>query len=158
IDYALIERLPVDFLIRNQFVPLERRDGRQRIAVADPTNLELVDELETKLGQRVELCVASSAALEEALRKGNTVSRIMQKQTQELGVSILRETEQGDEVVDLKDAVVDEETAPVIKLIDSILFNALERRASDIHIETRDNSMIVKYRIDGALYQATDPI
>jgi type IV pilus assembly protein PilB len=158
IDYALIERLPVDFLVRNQFVPLERRGERQPIAVADPTNLELIDELEAMLGVPLELSVASSPAIDEALKRGNTSSRIMQKQTQELGVSIVRETDQGEEVVDIAAIAADEETAPVIKLIDSIIFNALERRASDIHIETRDHAVIVKYRIDGALYQATEPI
>jgi type IV pilus assembly protein PilB len=158
IDYSLIERLPVDFLVRNQFVPLEQRGSRQPIALADPTNFELIDELEAMLGKTLELWVASSPAIDEALKRGNTSSRIMQKQTQELGVSIVRETDQGEEVVDITAIAADEETAPVIKLIDSIVFNALERRASDIHIETRDNSVVVKYRIDGALYQATDPI
>jgi type IV pilus assembly protein PilB len=158
-DYALIERLPVEFLVRNQFVPLERNGGRQRIAVADPTNFELVDELEAILGARVERAVASAAAIEEALKRGNTATRIMHEKTKELGVSIVRETEQGEEVVDLASiATADDETAPVIQLMNSILFNALERRASDIHIETRDASMVVKYRIDGALYLATDPI
>jgi type IV pilus assembly protein PilB len=158
VDYALIERLPVDFLIRNQFLPLEGSGERQAVAMVDPANYELIDELESMIGNRLEIWVASAPALEEALKRGNTSSRIMQEQTRELGVSIVRETEQGEEVIDLKDTVVDEEAAPVIKIIDLIIFNALERRASDIHIETRDNAVVVKYRIDGALYNATDPI
>jgi type IV pilus assembly protein PilB len=158
IDYALVERLPVDFLIRNQVVPLEPEDGLQPFAVADPGNYELIDELEQKVGRRVELCVASAVALEEALKRGNTSSRIMQEQTKQFGVSVVRETEHGEEVVDITAIAGDEETAPVIRIINLIIFNALERRASDIHIETRDAEMVVKYRIDGALYQATDPI
>jgi len=153
-DYSLIERLPVEFLVRNQFVPLEMNGGRQQIAVADPTNLDLVDELEVILGARLERVVASALAIEEALKRGNTATRIMHEKTKELGVSIIRDTEQGEEVVDLASiATADDETAPVIQLMNSILFNALERRASDIHIETRDASMVVKYRSDGALYR-----
>ncbi len=158
IDYGLIERLPVDFLVRNQLVPLEAAGAAQPFAVADPGNYELVDELEQKVGRRVELLVASPVALEEALKRGNTTTRIMHEQTRQFGVSVVRETEHGEEIVDITAIAGDEETAPVIRIINLIIFNALERRASDIHIETRDAEMVVKYRIDGALYPATDPI
>jgi type IV pilus assembly protein PilB len=160
IDYSLVERLPVDFLVRNQVIPLERTGEAQPFAVADPTNYELVDELEQKVGNRITVCVASPAALEEALKRGNTSTRIMHEQTRNLGVSVdvVRETEHGEEVVDIAAIAADEETAPVIRIIDLVVFNALERRASDIHIETRDSEVVVKYRIDGALYPATDPI
>jgi len=158
IDYGLVERLPVDFLVRNQVIPLERNGGTQIFAVADPTNFELIDELEQKVGQRVEMAIASPLALDEALKRGNASSRIMHEQTRAIGVSVVRETEHGEEVVDIASIATDEETAPVIRIINLIVFNALERRASDIHIETRDTEMAVKYRIDGALYPATDPI
>ncbi len=158
IDYALVEKLPVDFLVRNQVIPLERNGGAQVFAVADPTNFELIDELEQKVGQRVEMAIASTLALDEALKRGNASSRIMHEQTRAIGVSVVRETEHGEEVVDIASIATDEETAPVIRIINLIVFNALERRASDIHIETRDTEMAVKYRIDGALYPATDPI
>jgi type IV pilus assembly protein PilB len=158
IDYALVERLPVDFLVRNQVVPLESDGAVLPFAVADPSNYELLDELEQKVGRRIELCVASPVALEEALKRGNTATRIMHEQTRQFGVSVVRETDQGEEVVDITAIAGDEETAPVIRIINLIIFNALERRASDIHIETRDAEMVVKYRIDGALYPATDPI
>ncbi|MCC6743306.1 MAG: type II/IV secretion system protein [Acidobacteria bacterium] len=158
IDYGLVERLPVDFLVRNQVIPLDRAGGAQVFAVADPANFELIDELEQKVGQRVEMAIASPLALDEALKRGNASSRIMHEQTRAIGVSVVRETEQGEEVVDIAAIASDEETAPVIRIINLIVFNALERRASDIHIETRDTEMAVKYRIDGALYPATDPI
>ena len=158
IDYGLVERLPVDFLVRNQVIPLDRTGGAQVFAVADPGNFELIDELEQKVGQRVEMAIASTLALDEALKRGNASSRIMHEQTRAIGVSVVRETEHGEEVVDIASIATDEETAPVIRIINLIVFNALERRASDIHIETRDTEMAVKYRIDGALYPATDPI
>jgi type IV pilus assembly protein PilB len=141
-------------------IPLHISGGLQPFAVVDPTNYELIDELEQKVGRRIEVCVASPVALEEALKRGNTTSRIMVEQTKQFGVSVdlVRETDQGEEVVDISAIASDEETAPVIRIINLIVFNALERRASDIHIETRDNELVVKYRIDGALYQATEPI
>src|SRR5262245_59794446 len=108
IDYALIERLPVDFLVRNQVVPLEASGAIQPFAVADPGTYELVDELEQKVGRRVELCVASPIALEEALKRGNTTTRIMHEQTRQFGVSVVRETDQGEEVVDITAIAGDE--------------------------------------------------
>src|SRR4030095_5311602 len=73
-------------------------------------------------------------------------------------VALLRETDQGEEVLDMDRLTGEEEMSPIIKLVYTIVLNALERRASDIHIETRDSDVAVKYRIDGALYRAADPI
>jgi type IV pilus assembly protein PilB len=72
-------------------------------------------------------------------------------------MQIVSEDEDGEETVTI-DSITQQETSPIIKLVDSIVFNAIQRRASDIHIETRDNEVVVKYRIDGVLYEALDPI
>jgi type IV pilus assembly protein PilB len=74
------------------------------------------------------------------------------------GMTLVRETEQGEEVLDLDRLTGEEEMSPIIKLVYTVVLNALERRASDIHIETRDSDVAVKYRIDGALYKAAEPI
>jgi type IV pilus assembly protein PilB len=161
IDYHLVHELPVDLMIRHNFVPLRRDGTLLYVAMADPTDLDLIDELEAQLGVRLKMAVATQSAVEEALKRGDTAARILQTATAGFrtdSMALVRETEQGEEVLDLERLSGDEEMSPIIKLVDTIVLNALERRASDIHIETRDSDVMVKYRIDGALYRAADPI
>jgi type IV pilus assembly protein PilB len=161
IDYHLVHELPVDLMIRHNFVPLGRDDNLLYVAMADPTDLDLIDELEAQLGLRLKTAVATQSAVEEALKRGDTAARILQTATAGFrtdSMALVRETEHGEEVLDLDRLAGDEEMSPIIKLVDTVVLNALERRASDIHIETRDNDVVVKYRIDGALYRAADPI
>lgn len=161
IDYHLIHELPVDLMIRHSFVPLRRENNTLYIAMADPTNFDIIDEIEAQLHMRLKTAVATQSAIEEALKRGDTAARILQTATAGFrtdSMALVRETEQGEEVLDLDRLAGDEEMSPIIKLVDTVVLNALERRASDIHIETRDSDVAVKYRIDGALYRAADPI
>jgi type IV pilus assembly protein PilB len=161
IDYHLIHELPVDLMIRHSFVPLRREENTLYIAMADPTNFDLIDEIEAQLHLRLKTAVATQSAIEEALKRGDTAARILQTATAGFrtdSMALVRETEHGEEVLDLDRLAGDEEMSPIIKLVDTVVLNALERRASDIHIETRDSDVAVKYRIDGALYRAADPI
>jgi len=161
LDYHLVHDLPVDLMVRHNFVPLRRENDVLHIAMADPTDLNLIDELEAQLSVRLKTAVATRSAIEEALKRGDTAARILQTATAGFrtdAMTLLRETEQGEEVLDIDRLAGDEEMAPIIKLVDTVVLNALERRASDIHIETRDSDVMVKYRIDGALYRAADPI
>ncbi|HSE96624.1 MAG TPA: GspE/PulE family protein, partial [Blastocatellia bacterium] len=161
IDYHLVHELPVDLMIRNNFIPLRRDGNTLFVAMADPTDLDLIDELEAQLGVKLKTAVTTQSAVEEALKRGDTAARILQTATAGFrtdSMALVRETEQGEEVLDLDRLAGDEEMSPIIKLVDTVVLNALERRASDIHIETRDNDVMVKYRIDGALYRAADPI
>jgi type IV pilus assembly protein PilB len=82
---------------------------------------------------------------------------VLDEATEGFRMQIVNEDEEGEETVTI-DSITQQETSPIIKLVDSIVFNAIQRRASDIHIETRDNEVVVKYRIDGVLYEALDPI
>ena len=159
--YHLVHELPVDLMIRHNFVPLGREGNTLHVAMADPTNLDIIDELEAQLHLRLKPAVAMQSAIEDALKRGDTAARILQNATAGFRTdtfALVRETEQGEEVLDMDRLAGDEEMSPIIKLVDTVVLNALERRASDIHIETRDNDVLVKYRIDGALYRAADPI
>src|SRR6185436_4715837 len=125
------------------------------------TNLEVIDEIEAQLGLRLKTAVATQTAVEDALKRGDTAARILQDATAGFRsdrMALVRETDQGEEVLDLERLTGDEDMSPIIKLVYTVVLNALERRASDIHIETRDSDVVVKYRIDGALYRAADPI
>jgi type IV pilus assembly protein PilB len=161
IDYHLIHELPVDLMIRHSFVPLQRQGNTLQVAMADPTNFDVIDEIEGQLRVRLKPFVATQSAIEDALKRGDTSARILAKATSGFradSMTLVRETEQGEEVLDLDKLTGEEEMSPIIKLVYTIVLNALERRASDIHIETRDSDVVVKYRIDGALYRAADPI
>ena len=158
VDYALVQSLPVDLMLRNKFVPLRRENGHMVIAMADPSDLMLLDELKAQLRIPLKVEVATATAIEAVLRKGDSSQRVLQEATEGFRVSLVRETDQGEEVLDLDRLSSDTEMSPIIKLVDTIVFTALEKRASDIHMETRDSDMVVRYRIDGALYEAGDPI
>ena len=159
--YDLIHELPVEMMVRHSFVPLGRDGDILYVAMADPSNLEVIDEIEAQLHLRLKTAVATQTAVEEALKRGDTAARILQDATAGFRtdrMALVRETENGEEVLDLERLTGDEEMSPIIKLVYTVVLNALERRASDIHIETRDSDVVVKYRIDGALYRAADPI
>jgi type IV pilus assembly protein PilB len=159
--YDLIHELPVEMMVRHSFVPLARDGDLLYVAMADPSNLEVIDEIEAQLHLRLKTAVATQTSVEEALKRGDTAARILQDATAGFRtdrMALVRETDNGEEVLDLERLTGDEEMSPIIKLVYTVVLNALERRASDIHIETRDSDVVVKYRIDGALYRAADPI
>jgi len=158
VDYSLVQSLPVDLMLRNKFVPLRRENGHMVIAVADPSDLMLLDELKAQLRVSLKVEVATWSAIEAVLRKGDASERVLRGATEGFRVEVVKETDQGEEVLDLDRLSGDAEMSPIIKLVDTIVFTALEKRASDIHLETRDNDMVVRYRIDGALYETGDAI
>src|ERR1035437_5994809 len=158
VDVDELAKIPVDLMLRNQFVPL-RRDGKNlHAAMADPTNLERLNELENVLNIRIVPYVATAGAIDVVLRKGDSTQRVLQEAASTFKISLVKETDQGEEVLDLDRLASDSDMSPIIKLVDTILYNAMESRSSDIHIETRERDVQVKFRIDGALYAKVDPI
>src|SRR5215510_3010854 len=137
VDYSLVQSLPVDLMLRNKFVPLRRENGHMVIAVADPSDLMLLDELKAQLRVSLKVEVATWSAIEAVLRKGDASERVLRGATEGFRAALVKETEQGEEVLDL-DRLSGDEMSPIIKLVDTIVFTALEKRASDIHLETRD--------------------
>ncbi len=158
VDYALVQSLPVDMMLRNKFIPLRRDNGHLVLAMADPSDLLLLDELRGQLRTQLRVEVATLTAIEGVLRKGDASKRVLDEATEGFRASLIRDGDQGEEIIDLERLSSDAEMSPIIKLVDTIVFTALERRASDIHIETRENDVMVRYRIDGALYEAMPPI
>jgi type IV pilus assembly protein PilB len=158
IDEDLVNELPVELMVRYQFVPLRREGRRLHIALSNPADLQKLDELEVALKSRIAPYVTTAGAIDLFLRKGGTTQRVLQEAASDFRISLVKETENGEEVLNLDRLATDAEMSPIIKLVDTIIFNALESRASDIHIETGDTSVSVKFRIDGALYEKVDPI
>ncbi len=158
VDVEELAKIPVDLMLRNQFVPLRRDGSNLHAAMADPTNLERLEELENVLNMRIVPYVATAGAIDVVLRKGDSTQRVLQEAASTFKISLVKETEQGEEVLDLDRLASDTDMSPIIKLVDTILYNAMESRSSDIHIETRERDVQVKFRIDGALYAKVDPI
>src|SRR6266852_6053968 len=159
IDHELFHSIPVDLMFRYNFVPIQAQNGSLEIALADPRNLNLIDELAVLLGKKLRVRVATLSQISDLLKKTEQSQRVLEEVTEGFALDVVGEEENGDETLSIdRLAAGDSDIAPVIKLVDTTIFNALERRASDIHIETRDQEVAIKYRIDGVLHYAMPPI
>lgn len=158
IDYDELANIPVEMMLRNHFIPLRREGRNLHAAMADPTNLERLDELENALNVRIIPYIATRGAIDVVLKRGDATQRVLQEAASGFKISLVKETDQGEEVLDLDRLATDSDMSPIIKLVDTIIYNAMESRASDIHIEAGDRDVRVKFRIDGALYAKVDPI
>jgi len=156
VDPELLRHIPVDVMLRYQFVPLHREGEVVVVAMADPSDVLMVDEVELALGSPVEVRVAPKNRIAEILEKSESTQRVLDEATEDFRIQLVQETDNGEEALSIDRIAAD--TSPIIKLVDTIIYNAIQRRASDIHIETRDHGVIVKYRIDGVLYEALEPI
>ncbi len=155
-DPELFRQIPVDVMARYQFVPLERQGDVVVVAMADPSNVLAVDEVELAIGGPVEVKVGPAGKIAEILEKSESTQRVLDEATEDFKIQLVQEKENGEEALSIESITAD--ASPIIKLVDTIVFNAIQRRASDIHVETRENEVIVKYRVDGVLYQAMEPI
>jgi type II secretory ATPase GspE/PulE/Tfp pilus assembly ATPase PilB-like protein len=158
IEHDLFRSVPVDLMFRYNFVPLRSQNGTLEIALADPRNLNTIDELSLLLHKKLRVKVATASQIADLLKKMEQSQRVLEEVTEGFTLDVVGE-EGEDETLSIdRLAAVDSDIAPVIKLVDTTIFNALERRASDIHIESRDQEVVIKYRIDGVLHYAMPPI
>jgi type IV pilus assembly protein PilB len=158
LQHNLLEKVPVKLMYRYNFVPLEEmQDGSLSIAIADPSQLMMIDEIGLLLNRRVITKVSTFGQISEILKKTEQSKRVLEDASEGFALSVVREDESGDESINI-DRLTTEGDSPIIRLVDTTIFTALQRRASDIHIETRDDSVMIKFRIDGVLTQAMPPI
>src|SRR6202158_1528947 len=159
IDHELFRSIPAGLMFRYNFVPLHAQNGSLDIALADPRNLGLIDELALLLNKKLRVKVATLSQISDLLKKTEQSQRVLEEVTEGFTLDVVGDEENADETLSIdKLTAVDSDIAPVIKLVDTTIFNALERRASDIHIESRDQEVAIKYRIDGVLHYAMAPI
>jgi len=159
IDHELFRSIPVDLMFRYNFVPIHADNGTLEIALSDPRNLNLIDELAVLLNKKLRVKVATLSQISELLKKTEQSQRVLEEVTEGFTLDVVADEESQDETISIdRLTAADSDIAPVIKLVDTTIFNALERRASDIHIETRDQEVAIKYRIDGVLHYAMPPI
>jgi type IV pilus assembly protein PilB len=160
LHHDLFKKIPVDLMFRYNFVPLdESADGRLAIAIADPSQLMMIDEISLLLGKRILTKVSTLTQISEILKKTEQSKRVLEEASEGFTLSVVREDEAGgEESISIDRLTAQGDMSPIIRLVDTTIFTALQRRASDIHIETRDDSVCIKFRIDGVLTQAMPPI
>ena len=157
-DASLLRKVEVGLMFRYNFVPLEEKDSVMVIAIADPSQIMMVDEIGLLLRKRIEVKVATLSQINDILKKSEQSQRVLEEASEAFALDVVHEGENGDEQISIDRLTSESDVSPMIRLVDTAIFTALERRASDIHIETRDDSVLLKYRIDGVLQPAVAPI
>jgi len=156
IDQELFRSIPADLMLRYGFVPYRREGKSLVIVVSDPTDLPMIDELGVLLSTPIKVMVGARSSIESILKKSESSQRVLEEATESFHLQLLKEEDNGDESLTVERLTSD--ISPVIRLVDSTIYTAIQRRASDIHIETQDDSVHVKYRIDGVLQEAMRPM
>ena len=161
VDASVIKLIPQDTAVRYQIVPLSRVGSTLTIAMTDPTNVFAMDDIKFMTGFNVEPVVASETAIAEAISKfygevesDEELSKVMKDLNAEEADLELASEEQEMNLADLEKAA---EEAPIIKLVNLIMTDAVKRGASDIHVEPYEKELRVRFRIDGVLQSVMNP-
>ena len=155
-DTELSASLPAELTIRYKFIPLQKTEEGLVIAISDPTNVAGLDDLEMQLDVQLVCQVASRSKIAALLEKTQNSKQVLQEVSEDFKLQLVKETDKGEEVLSIEKLTDD--SSPIIRLIDSTLFDALNKRASDIHIESNHDGVQIKYRVDGVLFRATEPL
>jgi type IV pilus assembly protein PilB len=158
IDAELFRTIPADLMFRYNFVPLELQNNVLAIAAADPGQVQMSDELPLLLGKKLLIRVATARQIGDILKRTEQSQRVLEQATEAFALQTSKDDDEADETISGDRLTRDSTASPVVRLVETIIFTALERRASDIHIEARDSEVAVKYRIDGVLQHAMQPI
>src|SRR5204862_6558206 len=144
IDQDLFRSIPADLMLRYAFVPY-RRDGKTlSIVVSDPRDLPMIDELGVRLATPIKVAVGPKSAIESILKKSESSTRVLEEATESFQLQLLKEDENAEDSLTVERLTSD--ISPVIRLVDSTIYTAITRRASDIHIETQDDAVHAKSR------------
>ena len=159
IDQEVLKVLPKEVVTRHQVIPVNRTGGTLIVAMADPSNIYAVDDIKFITGMKIDVVVASEQAIAESIEKyyTSTVSfdEVMIDFVEEdEDFEFEEESEEDINVLDLQKSAGD---APVVKLVNLILLDAIRKGASDIHIEPYEKQVRIRYRIDGVLYEVMKP-
>jgi type IV pilus assembly protein PilB len=158
IEHELFRAISPELMFRYNFIPLEMQGNVLVIAAADPGQVQSSDELPLLLGKKILIRVATARQISEVLKRTEQSQRVLEQATEAFALQTSKEEEESEETISGDRLTRDSTASPVVRLVETVIFTALERRASDIHIEARDTEVAVKYRIDGVLQHAMQPI
>jgi len=157
LNRELVQSFPVDFLHRSNFIPLDENGNVVTIAIADPSDFATIDSIESFLGRKVKVFAASLRAIHEALRRSETALQVLKDATEGFVMQVIdKDGGEEDEVISVEKLA--DQDGSIIKLVNSIIFTAVQKRASDVHIESKERGLTIKFRIDGILSEAMEPI
>jgi type II secretory ATPase GspE/PulE/Tfp pilus assembly ATPase PilB-like protein len=156
LDPELIANLPADLLTRYNFLPRRKTDDGLVIVISDPTDVAQLDNLAMQLDTHLVCQVAARSKIAALLEKTRGSKQVLQEVSEDFKLQLVKETDKGEEILSIEKLTDD--SSPIIRLIDSTLFDALNKRASDIHIESGHDGVQIKYRVDGVLFRATEPL
>ncbi len=159
VDVNVVKLIPSEVAQKYQIMPINRTGATITIAMVDPSNVFAIDDVKFMTGYNVEPVVATEAGIKSSIAKYYSLTSAIEKvmtslQEDDKSVGVIHEEEEKIDVAKLKAEVED---APVVKLVNLILTDAVQKGASDIHIEAYEKSFRVRYRIDGSLYEVMSP-
>lgn len=155
IDYGLLAKFPAEFLIKNLFFPLKEENNTIHVAMFDPENLDKIGIIENFIQLRVQPFKAPKDDIEKILKRSDTFTKVLTDKTESF---FLKKQIEEEEEESLTIEKITEEDDSVIKLLNNVVFTAVSKRASDIHIEVEGDSVRIKFRIDGILTQVMEPL
>src|SRR5688572_9502351 len=156
INQELFRAIPADLMLRYGFVPCRKEGNALVIVVSDPTDLPMIDEVSVVLKMPIKVTVGAPSAIQSILKKSESSQRVLDSASEGLQLQVLKEDKTDDESITVERLTSD--ISPIIRLVDSTIYTAIQRRTSDIHIETAEDAVHIKYRIDGVLQPAMQPI
>src|SRR5260370_9232951 len=157
----LFKSVPVDLMFRYGFVPLEETGGVLWIAIADPSKLMMIDEIGLLLNRRIKTKVTTLAQINDILKKTEQSQRVLEEASEGFVLDVVHDEEgAGDEniTIDKISGTTEADVSPLTPPLDTTIFPALQKRATDIHIETDSDSVVVKYRIYAVFTPPMHPI
>jgi len=156
IDESVIKLIPAEVVQKYQLIPVNRAGSTLIVAMADPSNIFAIDDIKFMTGYNVEVVVTSEASIRTAIDKYYDQSASFDDVMGDLDDIDLEVIEDGEDI-DSSELEKASEDAPVVKLVNLILTDAIKKKASDIHIEPYEKSFRVRYRIDGVLHEVMKP-
>jgi type IV pilus assembly protein PilB len=156
-DPEILSLIPAKFMVEYKCIPYEKSGNTLVIAVAEPMEfMKVVDSLEVLIDMPISIVVASEKRIREILKKMEADQSVLETVSDDMRLMLVKESEKGEETLSLEK--VSSEESPIVRLVDSTILDAINKKASDIHVESTDRGVIIRYRIDGMLHQATEPI
>src|ERR1700688_282963 len=144
IDPELFRSIPAELMFRFNFVPMEAQNGALVIAVAEPSQVLLSDELPLLLGKKLVIKVATPTQISDLLKRTEQSQRVLEQATEAFTLQVVQDEDDSEEALFAERLTEEGGVSPIVRLVDTVIFTALERRASDVHIEARDLEVIVK--------------
>ena len=156
-DANLLNMFKLDFMSKYLLIPYQKKNGILEIAMAEPSlSFDAIDELELLTDLSISIIIASEPRIKKNLKKVEASQKLLDTVSVDMRLSLVRETDKGEDIITSETVTAEE--SPIIKLVDTTILDGIMKRASDIHIEAMENGVIIRYRLDGMLHQATDPI